>query len=374
MQMKQSTGSDQLINRIRTEMASTIENSISFYRYMEMCLYDPQWGYYGNLKSKIGKTGDFYTSSNIGTIMGEMLARTIVKMVIDQFPEKTRVELVEWGGGNGNLAKHLLDELKLHFSGIYDRIHYISIEASAYHKGLQQEALSEHQSIICWMTSEDWFESDNKHPTIVYSNELLDAFPVYLIEKNEEQYFEIYVTWCNENNRFIEKRVPLNCSLLLQFIEEENISLIEGQRIEISLSAIKWIEQMGKRIVSGSLISIDYGELSDILYLDHRLKGTLMCYKNHQVHHDPYINIGEQDITSHVNFSACIRHGLKVGFKDWTLIDQKSFLIDAGIMETLQSHNVQDPFHPIARRNRAIRQLLLNDQMNESFKVLIQRK
>ena len=47
---------------------------ITFHDFMAMCLYDPDFGYYQSGVVRVGKSGDFYTSSAVGTIMGEKLA------------------------------------------------------------------------------------------------------------------------------------------------------------------------------------------------------------------------------------------------------------------------------------------------------------
>jgi SAM-dependent MidA family methyltransferase len=122
------------------------------------------------------------------------------------------------------------------------------------------------------------------------------------------------------------------------------------------------------------IITIDYGDRSGELYAEHRMNGTLLCYRDHRAYDDPYAFPGEQDITSHVNFDACIRTGEQTGITDWTYKSQKQFLVDAGILDRLANTATLDPFSQAARNNRMIRQLLLSDGMSELFKVLVQYK
>ena len=104
------------------------------------------------------------------------------------------------------------------------------------------------------------------------------------------------------------------------------------------------------------------------------MKGTLLCYKDHIAHDDPFQFIGEQDLTSHVNFTACRRAAEKSGGRSFITTHKKQFLIDQGIWNDLLAHDGSNPFGEEARRNRSIRQLLLSDGMSESFKVMILKK
>jgi SAM-dependent MidA family methyltransferase len=119
------------------------------------------------------------------------------------------------------------------------------------------------------------------------------------------------------------------------------------------------------------MIIIDYGAEEDELYAAHRMRGTLMCYRQHHAYDNPFIHVGEQDITSHVNFTACIDAASSAGFTGSKLQTQRDFLVEQGILEKLQAHFDLNPFGEAAKKNRAIRQLLLSDQMSELFKVLI---
>jgi SAM-dependent MidA family methyltransferase len=107
------------------------------------------------------------------------------------------------------------------------------------------------------------------------------------------------------------------------------------------------------------------------LYAPHRMRGTLLGYRRHVAAERPYEHVGEQDLTAHVNFSACERAGLAAGAARSELLTQRDFLLRHGVLELLQDGGFGDPFGPVAKRNRAIRQLLLSDQISELFKVLM---
>ncbi|MNC27063.1 hypothetical protein D3C75_752230 [compost metagenome] len=208
----------------------------------------------------------------------------------------------------------------------------------------------------------------------ILSNELLDAFPVHRLRQREGALMELHVGWDEEAASLRELELPCVNQRLFAYLRESGIQLAEGQTADISLDAPEWLGDRLKQLGNGELITIDYGDTAQELFGTHRMNGTLLCYKNHLAAENPYIYAGEQDITAHVDFSACIRAGNEAGITDWQLMTQKEFLLESGVLERLVSHDGRDPFSPAAKRNRAIRQLLLSDGMSELFKVLIQRK
>jgi SAM-dependent MidA family methyltransferase len=139
----------------------------------------------------------------------------------------------------------------------------------------------------------------------------------------------------------------------------------------LNLDAADWVEKLASRLKQAILVFIDYGDETEELIAPHRMDGTLLCYYKHRVHNDPYLLPGEQDITSHVNFSHIRRVAIQTGCRELSYGTQKKFLVESGILEKLSAHSLTDPFHPTVRRNRAIRQLLLSDGMSELFKVQI---
>ncbi|MFS1513487.1 class I SAM-dependent methyltransferase [Chengkuizengella sp. SCS-71B] len=359
-----------LVEIIEKKINNSEMKAISFYDYMSLCLYHEQYGYYVRSHTKIGKEGDFYTSSSVGTIMGEMLANYISNQPITKNGQN--ISIVEWGGGTGSLAKQVLDELQDNHYALYERIKFISIEESDYHKQLQVNSLIEHQGKVHFLTGEEWLSEKHTEHVIIFNNELLDAFPVHRLIYDQEEYYEIFVGWDDQAQKFMDKYIKCTNPLLLSYIKNENLNLKQGQKFEINLAAMEWLKKLMASLTSSTIITIDYGDLRDEIYAAHRMEGTLMCYYKHQASQQPYSHVGEQDITSHVNFSACISVGDNMGFSH-SYMSQKEFLYQSGILNKLQQHNISDPFHPIVKKNRAIRQLLLSDQMSELFKVLIQK-
>ncbi|NOU95425.1 SAM-dependent methyltransferase [Paenibacillus sp. LMG 31456] len=340
---------------------------------MELCLYHPEHGYYMNNKDKIGRNGDFYTSSAIGGLFGEVLANYVASQA-EELGTEQELTLVEWGGGTGQLAQQLLDELKVSAMTVYKRMAYISVEASPHHRAVQADRLAEHAERVQWMNEQEWLIAAPRDNVIVFSNELLDAFPVHRVQIVKGQLYEIYVEWDDREGGFRDKLFLLAAGPVLDYINSQGVEMQDGQLLEVNLEATAWIHRIGHSIGRGQLVTIDYGDRSEELYAPYRMNGTLMTYRKHVAEDNPYTHPGEQDITSHVNFSCLIKEGAAVGLKQEQFITQKQFLVENGLLQKLQDTASPDPFSAAARRNRAVRQLLLSDQMSELFKVLIQKK
>lgn len=361
-----------LVQAIRSEIQKSPDGAIPFRVYMNLCLYHPQFGYYTGNREKLGKEGDYYTSSSIGGIMGEMIARFYLRKAETQ---TVPLSFVEWGGGTGRLANQILNVLSEANPACYSTMIYTLVEISPYHRRRQMETLANHRERVRIMTPEQWEQSEDRNrPSFLFCNELLDAFPVHRVRCRDGELKELYVIWDDAAGRFDEREQPCDDPKVREYIHRHNIRLREGQTAEINRDAEQWIQQRMENLKEGYLLAVDYGDEAEEIYGEHRMNGTLMGYRDHQAFDDPFRCPGEQDLTSHVDFSACIRAGMESGAAEWKLQTQKEFLVETGVLDLLQNHTSTDPFGPEAKRNRAIRQLLLSDQMSELFKVLLLTK
>ncbi|CAG7620479.1 hypothetical protein PAECIP111802_00670 [Paenibacillus allorhizosphaerae] len=359
---------------IKREIAAASEQAISFRRFMELCLYHPSLGYYMRSEEKIGRSGDFYTAASIGGLLADTIAEWIVNEPFWTGRAAETVRIAEWGGGSGKLAVQLLDTLQATAPELYGRLEYISVETSGYHRELQSSVLTDHAGKVRYYTADQWYRQGPWVNTLVLSNELPDAFPVFRIVVSNGRWMEKVVYWDEEKNELAEAERLLTDEAVLAYIREEHIPCREGQQFEVNLAATDWMRSVAAALEQGTVLTIDYGDVGEELYAPHRMNGTLLCYRKHVASDTPLQFPGEQDMTAHVNFSALIRAGENGGLKATELMTQKQFLVRNGLLQRLQSHDARDPFSPEARRNRAIRQLLLSDQMSELFKVLIQKK
>lgn len=345
---------------------------ISFYDYMNACLYDRTYGYYRSGPVRVGKVGDFYTSSGIGRVLAEILAGC-AKAYGEAIGEP--LKLIEWGAGTGRLSAQIAAAGGKRSSDWPERFQSILIEDHPAHGRAAREAFVDNcgqlvaEPLIA--SSDDaWHSSWLKQPALVLANELLDAFPVHRIQRTDGELYELGVAG-DEVHGFHEVYMPITDSRISGWLARDGIHLREGQRTEVHADAAAFLKRLGGVMTTGRLVLIDYGHEAAEYTAEHRMNGTLMCYWRHLASDSPYIRIGEQDITSHVPFTFIRREAEESGWQVTSYSTQKQFLIDHGVLELLQNHTGADPFSESARMNRAIRQLLLSDQMSESFKVMI---
>ncbi|WJH33072.1 SAM-dependent methyltransferase [Paenibacillus sp. CC-CFT747] len=123
---------------------------------------------------------------------------------------------------------------------------------------------------------------------------------------------ELYVAWDSGKECLVEREGPCT-PVVREYMDQEGIRLLEGQTAEVNLQARSWVKEQASRLEEGVLLTIDYGDTAEELYSSHRMNGTLLCYRGHLAYDDPFRFPGEQDMTSHVNFTACIRAGKEGG-------------------------------------------------------------
>jgi SAM-dependent MidA family methyltransferase len=97
--------------------------AIPFSRYMEMCLYDPELGYYSRHAEQFGKAGDFYTSSDVHAVFGRLLARQFDEMW-RMLGSPKQIEVLELGPGRGLFAQDVLDWSQKKFPEFFHALHY----------------------------------------------------------------------------------------------------------------------------------------------------------------------------------------------------------------------------------------------------------
>ncbi len=338
------------------------EGPINFETFMEIALYDRESGYYMRDNTKIGICGDFYTSSHLHPIFGAMLGKQMEEMrglieCQDVF------NIVEIGAGMGHLAKDMLEYLRER--GKLEQFNYYIVEMNPFLKMFQQVLLQEFQSIR-------WFSTLRELPPMsgcFLSNELLDAFPVRLIDMDEEL-SEIYIAV--NNNDLEEEKYP--CSKeVMEYLREFSIDLssMKPCRTEINLKVKDWLNLINDKIKEGFILTIDYGYPAAEYYSEERNRGTLLCYHQHRISENPYINIGQQDITAHVNFSALDKWGTEIGLKTIGFCPQGTYLISLGIDELITELYEESPdIFDLAK----IKGLIFPEGMGESHKIMIQYK
>lgn len=353
---------------IRGQLQTLPHQRVTFAQFMQWALYHPTLGYYKRQAMKVGKKGDFYTSAHVHPVFGETLAAALCQFAKNFNGESWNI--VEFGGGDGKLAASLLPILEQHMANETFGNYYM-VETSPHHRKLARSQLTHHRNVQ-WVKSLN--EDVTSQPIIVLSNELIDAMPIHRLRFIDGEWQEVYVTWNEQAGTFREVTAPCSSDELVQYVREESPPERDGQTIEVPCAAREWLKQVATVMRKGYVLTIDYGYSKEELWRVERREGTLMCYSQHRAHTNPYIQIGEQDITTHVNFSSLQRWGEQDGLVALQFVTQGEFLIEHGILEKLEQHQDRNPFSEVAKRNRAIRQLVAPGGMGDTFKILLQGK
>jgi SAM-dependent MidA family methyltransferase len=324
------------------------EGPLTFAEYMRMALYEPEYGYYTSGPPRIGFEGaDFYTTTDVSsTFFANCVGRQL-----HQWWEKMRYPspfvVVEQGAGRGELARAVQT--------------WAMQQAPAFHSALDyriedirtgQDALKLDQNEISSIPGEqssapqDTLSSRNDVPlvpSVVLSNELVDAFPVHVVETHNSRLYEIYVDV--QGGRLCEVRGEPSSAEVTAYLDSYHIPWVQfgdGWRAEINLDALHWLRRTARQLQQGYILTIDYGDKARALYTRFRRHGTLACYFQHQLNERPLTRPGQQDITAHVNFSALIDEGRRQGLHLHQFTTQLLWLESLGIQEELEQRRVRD--------------------------------
>ncbi|MGB3694238.1 MAG: class I SAM-dependent methyltransferase [Spirulinaceae cyanobacterium] len=372
-----NSNSQHLLNLITKQIATSPQKRITFAEFMDLVLYHPHYGYYSSGTVQIGSQGDFFTSSSLGADFGELLGKQFIE-IWEILGQPAFFSLVEMGAGQGVLAADVFNYLQHHVPQLLKKLSYIIIEQAPGLVGRQQELLQpwlDKGVDIAWKT---WQEiPENSLVGCCFSNELVDAFPVHQVVWQEGKLQEVYLT--SLENKLVEIIAAPSTPQLTDYFTQLDINFsnktyADGYRSEVNLAALNWLETLSKRLSKGYLITIDYGYDATKYYHPQRSQGTLQCYYQHRRHNNPYLNLGYQDITSHVNFTALEFLGELFGLQKVGLTQQGMFLMALGLGERLQAlSNGTFNFQEVLQRRDALHQLIDPTGLG-GFKVLVQNK
>jgi len=356
---------------------------IPFEIFMDMALYDPEFGYYVSHAPRIGRQGDFYTSPHLHSVFGALIGKQITEMwQIMGRPEEFTI--VEMGAGEGFICNDMLDYLggegdKGHGgedrnerrrpeteSAFYQTLRYVIVERNCLQRERQQELLKKYRDKIQWISD---IRDAGRITGCICSNELLDAFPVHLI-RMEDELKEIYVD--HDGEVFTEKTGPLSTDAIARYFDHAALTLDAGYTTEFNLRIREWLSDVDAVLERGFILTVDYGYPAEEYYSEDRNRGTLMCYYRHQFHENPYEHIGEQDITAHVNFSSLKHWGEEKGIRVVGFCSQGTFLLALGIDEEIArlAETSKDYLFELGR----VKKLFLPQGFGDSHKIMIQHK
>jgi SAM-dependent MidA family methyltransferase len=312
------------------------EGPITFAEYMREALYHPGLGYYATPESRIGQRGDYFTSVSATPLFGRLLAHHLDawRQQLDTSP----FAVYEFGANQGHLKS----------------------------------------DIVSVLGDLEYYALDFRDPVpdslcgCVLSNELLDAMPFHRLKVVAGKWRELYVGIGAAATPFQWELGALSNTDLEQRVAALPVELMEGYETEVSLAACEWLELVGSRLRAGIVVSFDYGHDTLGYFSPQRPRGGLRCYRQHQLSDDPFLAIGDQDITADVNFDWLLEAGERVGLKLVELSHQGRFLLRHGM--PLIRGILEQNAGQLSRERNALHLLTHPQLLGSAFKVLVQQK
>jgi len=330
-----SNGMAELEQRILARIQR--EGPIPFAAYMHMALYEPGCGYYASGAHKMGwEEKDYFTSTDLSTVFATCMGRQLQRMW-EQLKRPRPFVVLEQGAGRGHLAQGIRawaekesDDFSAALDYRLEDIRYGQDARDAVAHNASQDAIT---------------------PSAILSNELIDAFPVHLVEKHGERLYEIYVD--TQHGRLVETLKEPGDAAFEDYLDRYRVpwrSYSDRWRAEINLDALRWMERAATLLQRGFVLTIDYGDKARALYTRDRREGTLLCYYKHTFNDRPLTRPGQQDITAHVNFSALIEEGRRHGLRLSAFTTQKDWLQNMGIAEEMERLRLRDYAASVTQR------------------------
>jgi SAM-dependent MidA family methyltransferase len=345
--------------------------AITFERYMALCLYHPEFGYYTQGRERTGVAGDYFTSSDLHPVFARLLARQAAEMW-DRLEHPQRFTWVEMGAGRGIFACDFLTWAKRALPEFAATLDYVAIEPGSRERQLLQARLGSVglEGEVRLLTN-----VEELAPTVgcFFSNELVDALPVSVVTRKGGHLKEIYIA--AEGADLREEPGPISDPSLAAYMARYANQLEESHRVEVNRQAMDWIRAVAAKLGRGFVITVDYGDLAERLYTVERPRGTLLAYRGHTASEDFLRAPGENDLTAHVNFSALIDAGKAEGLDLTGFTTQEKFLLALG--EGNEFADVYDPGQSELEKLQArlkLKRLISPAGMGNVFKVLIQHR
>jgi SAM-dependent MidA family methyltransferase len=324
---------DELVGRIHQEIGR--EGPMTFARFMDLALYDPHGGYYRAAAARPGRDGDFLTAPEAHAIFGRAIAHAIAD-AWDRLGRPEPFVLREYGAGTGTLALAILDGLALERPDLAAIVRYDPIEA-------EPRRIVEIESRLARAGREgvliEAARSGDAVVGFVLANEVLDALPVHRVVVRDGVLREILVG--SRDGTFVDIEAEPTTPELAARLADDGVDLANEQLAEICLGLDTWMATVAAGLQRGVAVLIDYGYPATELYDPIRRRdGTLRAYVRHRVHDDPYLHVGRQDLTAHVDVTAVGRAAVAAGLDRLGTTTQAEFLVGLGtegLLRTIQA-------------------------------------
>ena len=319
---------------------------LPFDRYMALALYAPEGGYYAHGSRKFGllpgSGSDFVTAPELSPLFGRALAVQVAELLTASGTD----EVFEFGAGSGALAEQLISALDAAGTPL---ARYTIIDLSGALQARQAQRLARFGARVQWRQA--WPDTLQG---VVVGNEVLDAMPVQLLHFDGQQWLERGVTTDGSGFVFADRPTPLRPPLAGPFVP--------GTVTEIHPQAEAWVRSLAERLQRGAALLIDYGFPEAEYYLPQRHGGTLMCHQAHRADPDPLTQVGDKDITAHVNFTGIALAAQDAGLAVLGYTSQARFLLNCGLPGLMNAAS-------LAERVMALK-LVNEHEMGELFKVI----
>jgi SAM-dependent MidA family methyltransferase len=324
---KDDAGEPELIERLRAEIEAG--GPLTFARFMQRALYEPELGYYARSADRPARSGDFLTAPELHPIFGRAVARQLDEMW-QLLGRPERFVLREYGAGGGALALSILEELAQPGYVLGQRLRYQPRDLPA-----QMAAIERRLASVGGADLLESAASDAPLVGCVLANEFIDALPVHRVIRDGGRLREVYVGW--REGGFADEHGEPSTDALAQWFADGGIELAEGQRAEVNLAMAEWLTTLAGELERGYVLIIDYGGEPVELYSARRQNGTLRAFRGQHVGGDVLRGVGRQDITAHVDFAALERCAMRAGLRLLGRTTLAEFLLGCGL-EGLLAH------------------------------------
>jgi SAM-dependent MidA family methyltransferase len=343
---------------------------MTFERYMTLCLYHPEYGYYTQGRERTGAAGDYFTSSDLHPVFARLVARQAAEMW-SAMGRPQPFTWVEMGAGRGLFASDFLTWSASALPEFTAALDYVAIEPGSQQR---QRIAARLAGVRVGNKVRLLANLEELAPATgcFFSNELVDAFPVSVVTRTGGRLKEIYVI--AEGDDLRERPGPISDPAVAAYVARYAHQLEEGHRMEVNRQAQAWMHAVAAKLTCGFVLTIDYGDMANRLFTPDRPRGTLLAYRGHTAAEDFFTAPGETDLTAHVNFSALIDAGIAAGLEFAGFTTQEKFLLALG--EANQFADVYDPGQTELEMLDArlkLKRLISPEGMGNIFKVLAQQ-
>jgi SAM-dependent MidA family methyltransferase len=338
---------------------------------MEAALYDSQDGYYCRSAERWGRAGDYRTSPERSPLFAATFARYFANLY-ETLERPNHWTITEAGAGEGQFAEGVLDTLQQRFPEVFAATTYLIDEISSTSTAAAKIKLARFSDRVEFGRLEQFETSE---AGVIFSNELLDAFPVHRVTLSDGKLQELYLG-LDQSGAFDWVTGPLSTPELAAYFDVVGVRLIdEGHIAEVNLGAGGWLREAASKLSRGYLITVDYGaDATELFTAPERRQGTLRAFRRHEFR-NPLEDPGKNDLTTTVDWTYIVGLGKSLSLKTIDFQRQDQFLLQAGLLEELEqmAERASDEAERSSLR-ASVREMILPTGMARSFQVLVQKK